>query len=409
MLVVFLIGLLFIREPHVQHWDESFLRWLLDHSRPAAPAVPLTVVELGVDSVIDRAPGPGEPPLPPPGQRVAAVSPVEFALFLQSVLEFHPDVVAFENILRWRERDKDQEVIFLDQAMRVPKLLLATELSSTPEPDAPAVPVQGFTQVKGKRGDLAEFSGIGRQPNEDMQLISTRGAVNLPDEVAGDTRVPLLFLYHGDVIPSFTLQAILLWLKVTPPEVKIDLDSHIELPDGRRIPINRDGTILIYPAAAKNARRLTLNELLLATDQRDGTDKTSSAISDLHNQIVLARMPANPLSPPDVFAAAIATVQANLYLRPAPKIFDVLVLLAIVGCVALVRKFDTADIVLCGIAFTAAYCLIALGVIAQWQIWLPGCLPFGAVWLIIIITIIVRRQSDPEHRPANMTLPPPIA
>ncbi len=30
----------------------------------------------------------------------------------------------FENILKWRERDKDQEQVFIDQAMRVPKLLL---------------------------------------------------------------------------------------------------------------------------------------------------------------------------------------------------------------------------------------------------------------------------------------------
>ena len=81
--------------------------------------------------------------------------------------------------------------------------------------------------------------------------------------------MPLLFLYRGEVIPSFTLQAILLWLRATPSEVKIVLGSHIALPKERRIPISADGTLLIHPNAAQSARRLSLNELLLAAQQRE--------------------------------------------------------------------------------------------------------------------------------------------
>ena len=106
------------------------------------------------------------------------ISPLEFALFLQSALDFQPTVVAFENILKWRERDRDQEQVFIDQAMRVPKLLLAAELTTTPDPDAPGPEIQGFTQVTGKRGDLVEFSGIGRQPDE--EIGSPRGLSPLP-------------------------------------------------------------------------------------------------------------------------------------------------------------------------------------------------------------------------------------
>ena len=54
-----------------------------------------------------------------------------------------------------------------------------------------------------------------RQPIEDLRLISTPGFSNLPDESPAYLRVPLLFLYRGEVVPSFTLQAILLWLRVT--------------------------------------------------------------------------------------------------------------------------------------------------------------------------------------------------
>jgi hypothetical protein len=151
------------------------------------------------------------------------ISPLEFALFLQSALDFQPGVIAFENILKWRDSDRDQEQVFLDQAMRVPKLMLASDLGAHTDPDAPWAEIRGFTQVEGRRGDLPSFSGIDRQPNEDLRLISTAGFVNLPEEVASDLRVPLLFLYRGEVIPSFTLQAILLWLRATPADVKIVL------------------------------------------------------------------------------------------------------------------------------------------------------------------------------------------
>src|SRR4051812_12450791 len=152
MLVVLLVGLLFLREPRVQQWDDLYLRWLLQHARPSVPAVPLTVVDIGVDSpTVDPAPS-NEPAntTTPGAAHSPAISPLEFALFLQSVMEFHPEVVAFESILKWRERDKDQEQVFLDQAMRVPKLLLAAELTDAPDPDEAAQEMHPFTQVTGK-------------------------------------------------------------------------------------------------------------------------------------------------------------------------------------------------------------------------------------------------------------------
>src|SRR3954453_7742790 len=296
MLVVLLVGILFLREPRLEHSEEFFLRWLLKNSDPHGPAASLTVVDIGHDSVMERqTASEGDELVPRSGANV--VSPMEFALFLQSVLEFRPTVVAFENILKWRETDKEQEQVFVDQAMRVPRLLLAAELTNNPDPDAPGPEIPGFTQVTGKRGNLVDFSGIGRQPSEEMRLIATAGFTNLPEEISDAIHVPLLFRYRGEVIPSFAFEAVLLWLRVTPAEVSIDLDSHISLPHGRRIPIRSDGTLLISPNASRKARHVTLSDLLVAAQQRD-TGKEPE-ISPLRDQIVLARTPANPLSPPD--------------------------------------------------------------------------------------------------------------
>jgi hypothetical protein len=400
MLLVPLVGILFLHEPRVAQAEEFFLRWLLRNSEPHGPTAPLTVVEIGQDQVLDR-----DPALETTSRQAGkkGVSPLEFALFLQSILEFQPAVVSFENILNWRQRDQDQEQVFIDQAMRVPKLLLAAELTANPDPDAPVPEIPGFTQVTGKRGDLIEFSGIGRQPGEEMRLIATLGFVNLPVEIADGIHVPLLFRNRGEVIPSFALQAILLWLRVTPAEVAIDLGSHISLPQGRTIPIRADGTVLISPNAGKKARHLALNELLLIAQQHDA-GKKSSELDSLRDQIVLARIPANPLSPPDVFAATLATIQTNTYVHRVSWIFDCVILLAAATGVLSLRHISRVDLVLCAIAFTAAYGLIALAVVSRWLIWLPGVVPLGAVWLLVLIAI-----AAPDRLRAKQTKATTIA
>src|SRR3954462_13880745 len=101
MLVVLLLGILFLREPRLEQSEEFFLRWLLMNSDPHGPAASLTVVDIGHDTAMERqAAAEGDELAPRSGGNV--VSPMEFALFLQSVLEFRPTVVAFENILKWR-------------------------------------------------------------------------------------------------------------------------------------------------------------------------------------------------------------------------------------------------------------------------------------------------------------------
>jgi len=401
--VVLLLGLLFLREPRLQRSEEFFLRWLLKNSDPHARAASLTVVDIGHDNSMERMPaGEGDESSPRSGMNV--VSPMEFALFLQSALEFQPTVVAFENVLKWRDSEKDQEQVFIDQAMRVPRLLLAAELTATPDPDAPGPEIPGFTQVTGRRGDLVEYSGVGHQPNEELRLIATAGFTNLPEENYEGIHVQLLFRYRGEVIPSFAFEAVLLWLRVTPNEVSIDLDSHISLPHGRTIPIRSDGTLLISPTASRKAHHIGLSDLLVAAQQRD-TGKTPD-IGSLRDQIVLARTPANPLSPPDVFAATIATIQSNSYIHRVSWIFDCVVLLVAAAVVSKLRNIPRVDLILGAIAFTAAYCLAALGIVSRWLIWLPGVLPLGALWLLVAITIGLPHRYRVGRE--VIAMPPPV-
>src|SRR4051794_24022727 len=397
MLAIVLASLLFLREPRLQRYDEGFLRWLLRNSRPVGGVVPLTIVDISLERNPDRK---------TPAAPTAPTSPVEFALFLQAALEFKPTVVAFEPILHWDGKNQENVQILVDQAMRVPKLVAAAELTSVPDLDAPVVEIPGFTQVTGRRGDLPTFSGIGRQPDEDIRLISTLGFSNLPNDVADEIHVPLLFQYRGEVIPSFALQTALLWMRVPMNEVKVDLGSFIYLPNGRKIPLLPDGSTLINPNAAKRARRLTSSELLLAAQQHENKTKTTSQVENMGDDIILARTPTNAKSSPGIFAATIATIQANSFVRRVSWIFDCAFIIFLVVASGFVRKFSRVDIVLIAIAITAAYCLVGLGLVSRWSIWLPGVLPLSATWLVAAFCVFAPRSKDDPDLPAIAPSPP---
>ena len=383
IIVVLLLGVLFLREPQFQRSEEVFLRWLIRHSQPVSKPVPITIVEIGREN--------------PP-------APLETALFLQGALEFKPTVIAIEPVLQWGERAKDQEQIFIDQAMRVPKLMLGAELTATPDPDAPVAEISDFPHVTGRRGDLPEFSGIEHQPGEDVRILSTLGFINRPDESSDDLHVPLLFQYRGEVIPAFALQAALLWMRLTPGEVKIDIGSAITLPNGTKIPLRSDGTLLVNPRIAQRARHVTLNELLLAAQQHESGAATSIRLEDIRTQLILARAETNS---PDVFAAAIGSIQTNTFVRRVSWIFDCVMVVLVALISGALRKFSRIDLTIGAIAFSAAYCLIALAVVSRFSIWIPAWLPLGAIWTAVLFAIVLPKPKG-SVRTISIAAPPPI-
>jgi len=397
MLVVLLLGILFVRDTRLQQTEEIFLRWLLRSASAPKRMAPLTIVELGGKS------GRGEQAsVPESGAAILsggsdANSPLELALFLQALLEFKPTVVAFEGVLKWRLDKRDEEQVLLDQAMRIPKLLLTAHLTTTPDPDTPAPEIAGFSQVKGNRGELPAFSGIAVQPDEDLRLISTLGFVHEPAEVEDPIHAPLLYQYRGEVIPSFALQAAMLWMKVAPGEIKIDLGSSITFPNGFKIPIQRDGTVLINPGAAQNGRRLSINALLLAAEQHDKNPPMAAPLDNIGNQIVLARPAKNPSTPTDGITATIASIQTHSFIRRVSRIFDCVILLLIAAASGPLRKVSRIDLLLGAIAFTAAYCLVALGLLSQFNLWLPGFLPLGAVWVVVLALVLPKRNGSARN------------
>ncbi len=408
--VILLVALLLGRDPHVEKFDQFFLDWLLRNTDPTPSArLPLLVVEMSRTSLpADRPSATGALAR----STSSEISPLDFAIFLQAILDFKPTVLAIEPLLRWRARDRDQEQVFLDQAMRIPKLLLAAELTSAPDPDVPSSEISGFTHVSGRRGDLPTFTGIAHQPDEDLRLISALAFTNLPEDVSSETHVPLLFQYRGEVIPAFALQAFLTWARIPTGEVNIVIGSHIALPDGRRIPIGPDGTLIINPNAAKLGHHYTLNELLLLAQQQ----QKGSPLETLHDDLVLVRTP-TVIKPDDseelrdtraagILAAAIATLQSNRFISRVSVLFDCAVLFVIALLAFPALHARRIDVILGAIAFTAAYCLLAFGLMSRYGVSVPGLVPLSAAWLLAFIALVAPRKKH-QAEPLDIAMSPP--
>jgi hypothetical protein len=390
VLVVILLGALILREPRMQRLEDVFFAWFVNHSTPVLPPAQVTLIEIGRDDFRRMTPEELKKPLPKGQAARRSLSPLEYALFLQAVMDFQPTVIGLEPIVIWRDRDKAQEQVFIDQAMRVPKLLVGIELGGKGPRDLAAEDVVSFSNVTGSRGNLPQFTGISRQPDDDIRLISTPGFTNLPNERSRRVRVPMLFEYRGEIVPSFPLQAIMLWLRATPADVKIDLGSKIVLPNGWSIPIHRDGTVTINPAARQSVRRLTLNELLLAAQEHDSQQPASIDVDNLKDQIVLLRIAQDPLQPPNVFSTAIATIQNNVYILPAGRTVTWLIVLAAALLSCFLWMIPKSNLVLLAIAFSAGYSLLSLAMLSKNHVWLPTLLPLALMWILVFFRLVIR-------------------
>jgi hypothetical protein len=387
ILVVILLGAFILREPRLQQVEDVFLGWFMEHAEAVLPPAPVTLVEIGRDD-FQRLTRPDEAKPLPKGQAARrSLSPLEYALFLQAVLEFQPTVIALEPILIWPDREKMQEQVFIDQAMRVPKLLVGVELCGKGQDDLAPDEVPSFSNVTGSRGNLAEFSGVSRQPDDDIRLISTPGFINLPGEQSDPMRVPMLFEYRGEVVPSLPLQAIMLWLRITPAEVKVELGSRILLPNGWEIPIHRDGTVTINPVAKQSVRRLTLNELLLAAQEHEQHRPPSINVDNLKDQIVLLRLANDPLQPPNVFSTAIATIQDNAYVLPAPQTVGWVVILAAALLSCFLWMISRPTLVLSAVAFSAGYGMLTLSLLGRDRVCLPTFLPLALLGFLLVVRL----------------------
>jgi CHASE2 domain-containing sensor protein len=143
MLLVLLFGLVLMRESRESpglDLEESFVNWLAANTERHVPNAPLALVEINDSSLTADYPWPW--------------TPLEYATFLDTVLQFQPGVIAIEPVLEWDEkklppdaqlRHPQYEKILHDRILLAPKILLGAMLGFPEDPDivppVQAVPV----------------------------------------------------------------------------------------------------------------------------------------------------------------------------------------------------------------------------------------------------------------------------
>ena len=389
LFLVLMVGLVLMHESRtsLKTGETAFLHWLSANAPRQVETAPLVLVQISDEDI--------KPPHPWPWM------PVDYSLFVNAALPFKPPVLAVEPVLAWKNPDPQQMTLLHTQALRAPKLLLGSEFGFPEDPALlpPPQEVPVLRNIKDGIGGLREFPLVALQSNEEMRLSATIGFFEpQPEDGKAVCRVPLVFRYRGQVVPSFVLQAAMLWFSVTPEDVTMVSGSYIALGKDIRLPVDEEGTMPIdftIPVV-----RFPLADLILSVEQYQSGHQTIAPVARLKNSLtLLARTDTTARtitlgngrlgSRGELAAAAIATIQKGSFASHSGLVVDSIILLEglVLGWFC-IRLGKLQAVVLC-IGIFSFYMLGALGVFAALQVALPLLLPAGLLAFIVLF-----RQLD---------------
>jgi len=412
MFTVLVLGMLLLREARMAPLagvEENFINWLAANSNGEHSNAPVTLVEINDNCMVNYS---------------WPWSPLNYALFLSAALQFQARAVAIEPVLAWDDKklppeqlleEPQFEKILHDAILRTPKLELGAELGFPEDPDVlpPMQPLPVLRNVMGATDAVPEYTVIAAEPGEDIRLTTALGFSDVPRSETTARHAPLVFRYRGQMVPSFALEAMMLWNGVTPEEVEVRLGSDIRLGDKLTIPVNEAGAMLVDWKQPYN--RVGFDDLVLAEDQLEGRHATVIdpatlkdrllilARADAHSQTLL--LPTGRMgSSGEFFAEALATAETNAFARPAGRTGSVLVLLlglALARAVAKRRKLKTAPLV---VGFTAGYLLLCLAVFESARVALPLTPMLGLTCFVAVFRLLTPGEGGKAARKAPVNL-----
>jgi hypothetical protein len=356
--------------------EETFITWLVANSNGDHSDAPVMLVEINDNSLVNN-------PLP--------WLPMNYALFLDATQQFKARVAAIEPVTTWdpetlRPADAMLYPVHLrylhECILRTPLLDLGAQLGLPEDPDVlPALqPMPVFRNVTGAMEAVPDFTVVEREPGDDLRLTAALGFVNIPITEEMVEHAPMVFRYRGQLVPSFPLEAMMLYHGVTPGEVVVRLGSEIKLGNKLSIPINAAGAMRLDWKQPFD--RAGFDDLELAANQLESEHTPIIDPAKLKDRlVVLARtdsgaqtltLPTGRLgSAGEVFAEAIATAETGSFARAAGWEGSWLVLGLGVWLGWLLchrRKLMAGPLVL---AFLAVYLLLCLTVFETMRVALP--------------------------------------
>ena len=403
MVILLLAGLALhmqSRQEPLASWDNAFADFLAMNSLHGASPAPVVLVEIDESNIASK-------PWP--------WTPLDFTLFFQAALPQQPSVLAIDEVLDWdrfalpedhRRKLPQYEAVLRDYILRSPRVLLGAELGYPADPEVipPLQQTPLLRNVKGNVREIPEFTAVEQEPSENFRLASTIGFTNLPANHRRFNSVPLVFNYRGQITPSFTLQAVMLWEKLTPDDVTVETGSHISLGDKLRIPIDSAGRMRVNFGSLRT--KFSLEDLVLASEQIQAGRKPKIPLDRIKNSVALLSRTdeaAETLSfatgrrgsPGQLFAAAIATIENKSFIRPCPLWANGAVLAAFTILSAFVPRRKKLGTIVLGIIALTVYGMIAMAVFNRWLMYLPFVLPVG---MVVIFTVIRLSMPNPNKR-----------
>ncbi len=408
MLLALLAGLALLNQSRTEPlsaWDNAYADFLSMNSRRGAQPAPLTLVGIN-DAYLAKDPWPW--------------SPLEFSVFFQGALPLKPDVVAIDQVLDWERamilpEDQNRKLAQYAQALhsnllRAPKMVLGSRLGMPDDPQVipPLQDVPLLRNVRGSISEIPEFIAVEQQPSESYRLASTMGFTNLPPLHHHFNSVPLLLRYRGQVTPTFTLQVVLLWAKLTPDDVTVEMGAYVDLGKKYRIPIDSRGRMRVDFGAPFTA--FSFDELALASEQKQSGVKPIVPIDRITGGVVLlSRVDSEartiPLaarrngSPGELFAAAIATIQNQSFICPVPDWAQYTVIALFVLWSFPIPKMKKLKTVLYGLVALTVYGLVSMAIFGRWLLWLPGVVPVGMVAVCVLFRLVTPDGFGKPKRP----------
>lgn len=396
-ILVLLAGVSLMREaavgwllPAEAAWEDQLARQLT----PPLPSPELTLVEINDQTLAGH---------------VWPWASVEFAVFFNAVLPatpggapFEPDVIGVEPVLNYdhgalagEERNALNDRALHDGILRAPKVALGGRLGWSSEADSvqPLLPVTVLKGVRGDVGKLPAFTSVDGWAEESLRLTTQPGWMNVPPPFAARGKCPLLLRYRGQPVPTMPLQLALLWAKVTPDEVEVELGKEITF-GSVRIPIDEAGCMQVNFGA--EPLRLGYDDLIVARHQIDAGQPPIFPPAAFHQKVVLlarADSAARTLEVPsgkqisagELAAYAVGTIQKAAHPSRITAWLD----WGLIGLAALVSfwlpRWKTSRMALLVILCEAAYVAGALALFRTQLLALPGVLPLGlALWLLVL-------------------------
>jgi CHASE2 domain-containing sensor protein len=417
MILTLLVGLFLMHESRlapVDALEESFADFLAMNSRRTEQPAPVTLVGINEASLRLH-------PLP--------WTPLDFALFFQSANHFGPDILATNAVLAWdyspltpaqQAKYEQYGKILREQLLRSPKVLLGARLGFPEDPDRPladeAVPV--LRHVKGDASRVPDYTTIEAQAGENYRLSSALGFTNLPGASNWHRSVPLVLRYRGQLVPTFVLQAVILWEKLTLDEVRVEIGSKIALGDQVEIPIDAAGQMRVDFGVPRG--RCGLDDLVLAAAQFEAkTEMHVPPETFAGKLLLLARVDQDSKdmrlaagrkgSEGELLAAAIGTVQSRTFIQRAPAWVEWVVIgLTMIASLWLPRWRKGPVVFKCALALLF-YVLTALWVFGQRLVWIPMLVPSGLALFLAAYRLAIPGTEGILEQPPRMPESKPVS